>query len=332
MEDVFRHDARELFVSYASRCTEKEWLGNIVFQVIQSDEYGVRDALIDSASEYLPDDVLRSLVQRLQDRADRESEQFQKRHWLFMVESLARQLKDAPLFERTRLASCGSLSTVACIDIARVYLESGEGEAALAWLEKVPANESYLASDRDDLLLEIYGRQGNHARQAEVAWRSFRRSRSIPALDRLLEVIGQDQKGAVLVGEVATILGADRFSSADAQFLVDAERIADAETYLLNRAAKLDGDFYGSLLPLAQAMENAGRQVCATLLYRALLDSILRRGQTRTYDHGVRYLRKLDSLSLSVSEWGGIAPHASYKDDIRRQHARKSSFWSRYQK
>jgi len=47
--DVFRYDARELFVSYASRCTDKKWLGELVFRVIQSDDYGVRDALVDCA-------------------------------------------------------------------------------------------------------------------------------------------------------------------------------------------------------------------------------------------------------------------------------------------
>lgn len=329
--DVFREEARELFVGYASRCTDKKWLGNLVFRVIQSDDYGVRDTLVDCASEYLPEPVLRSMVQRLQERAALASDEYGKRHWLNMVESLARQLKDAPLFEQTRLASWGSLSTAACVDIARVYLECDDAETALTWLAKIPATESYMANERDDLLMEIYGSLGNASAQGEVAWRSFRRFRSILSLDRLLGVIGQDQKAAVVEGEAAVILGHDGFSSGDAAFLVDAGRIDDAEVYVLDRAAQLNGDYYGALLPLAQAMEKAGRPVCATLLYRALLDSILRRGQTTSYNHGVRYLRKLDSLALSVSDWRGIASHAVYKDDIRKLHGRKSSFWSRYQ-
>ena len=38
--DMFRYDARDLFVAYASRCAEKEWLGDLVFKVIQCDDYG----------------------------------------------------------------------------------------------------------------------------------------------------------------------------------------------------------------------------------------------------------------------------------------------------
>lgn len=136
--DVFRFDARELFVLYAARCANKKWLGNLVLRLMESDSYGVRDLLIDCATEYLPEEVIREMVSRMLELADREAGEYQKRHWLHGVESLARQLKDAPLFERARLASWGTLSTAACVDIARVYLECGNELAALTWLEKIP--------------------------------------------------------------------------------------------------------------------------------------------------------------------------------------------------
>lgn len=78
----------------------------------------------------------------------------------------------------------------------------------------------------------------------------------------------------------------------------------EAEHYLLERSEQLNGDFYGNLLPLAEAMETAARHLAATVVYRALLDSILRRGQAKTYPHGVRYLKKLDRLAKSISDWG----------------------------
>ena len=88
--DVFRYEARELFVGYASRCADKEWLGNLVFRVIQSDDYGVRDVLIDCALDYLSEPVMRDLVARFQEPAGREPDEFRKRHWLRLVEALAR--------------------------------------------------------------------------------------------------------------------------------------------------------------------------------------------------------------------------------------------------
>jgi len=66
-------------------------------------------------------------------------------------------------------------------------------------------------------------------------------------------------------------------------------------------------------------------------LVRQILDSILRRGRTNTYSHGVRYLKKLDRLSGSISDWRGFEDHRAYLEDLRRQHGRKSSFWGRYE-
>lgn len=328
--DVFRHDARELFVSYASRCNEKEWLGELVLRVNLDDDYGVRDALIDCATDYLPESVVRVMVGRLQDLASRESDEYRKRHWLHLVESLARQIKDAPLFEQTRLASWGSLSTAACLDIGRVYLESGDAQTALTWLEKIPATESFMVEERDQLLLAIHGLLENAAWQADVAWRIFRRHRSAASLTRLLDVIGHDQGNGVLADEVTTILAEEKLSAVDAAFLVEIERPDEAATYLLKHADQLNGDYYGELLPLAEAMEKSGRNLCAAVIYRALLDSILRRAQTKTYAHGVRYLRKLDLLSNSISDWRNIESHAAYKGTLQQHHGRKSSFWSRY--
>lgn len=331
--DVFRHDARELFVGYASRCDDdddKEWLGELVFKVNRIDDYGVRDTLIVCASDYLPEPVLRTLVDRFQKEAGKGSEEYAKRHWLRLVESLARQLKDAPLFERTRIASWGSLSTAACVDIARVYLESGDGHTALTWLEKVPDTENFMAAERDALLLEVFGRMGDAARQADTAWRIFRRSRSLPALERLLAILGSGQKDAVEGGEIATILAGKNLSLTDAAFLVAIERLDEAETYLLKHAGQLNGDNYSQLLPLAETLEKDGRHLCASLLYRALLDSILRRAQTKIYPHGVRYLKKLDRLAGAVSDWRTIDTHLDYKAGLQLQHGRKSSFWSRY--
>lgn len=328
--DVFRHDACELFVSYARRCDDKRLLGDLLYKVSRADDYGIRDTLVACAAEYLPETVLRSLVARFQKQAAGQDDEYAKRHWLHLVELLARQLKDAPLFEQTRIAAWGGESTASCIDIARVYLESGDAPTALAWLEKIPESESFMAVERDELLLEVYGRLGNVTRQTGVAWRIFRRSRSLPALERLLTVIGPDQQAAVLEGEAAAIMAGGRFSSADAAFLLAIGRSAETEDYLFRHVEQIDGGQYNWLVPLAEALEKNGRYPGASLLYRALLDSILLRAQTKTYGHGARYLRKLDRLAAQVTDWRTLDPHSVYRERLIQDHRRKSSFWARF--
>ena len=274
---------------------------------------------------------MRVMVSHMLELADREAGEYQKRHWLHGVESLARQFKDPALFERARLASWDTLSTAACVDIARVYLECDLAETTLAWLEKVK-NESYLLSERDCLLLEIYGRLGDTSRQADTAWRMFRRSRSASSLSQLLGVIGHDKREDVVTAETKALLDDSGFSAADAAFLVGSGEIDAAEAYLLQSSHLLNGDHYGGLLPLAEAMEKESRYLAASVIYRSLLDSILRRAQSRIYHHGVNYLRKLDLLARCISEWCSVATHDVYLLELRSDHGRKSSFWSQYGK
>ena len=329
--DVFRYDAKELFVDYASRCNDKEKIADIILKVNQKDNYGIRDTLIDCASECLPEDVIRTMIITLQKWADKEKDEYGKRHHLMLIESLARQIKDAKLFEKTRIASWGKLSTAALIDIGRVYLESGDVETAHSWLRKIPADETYQAYERDKLLEEIYHKQGDSEKLTELLYQKFRSHHSTDTLQALLDVIGYNKRDEVVADEVEQILKADRLRESDAEFLIAIGKMDEAEDYLLKRAEQLDGNHYGSLLSLAEAMESDNRDLVTTLMYRSLLMSILERGYTKAYPHGIRYLKKLDKLAAGVADWKEFNNHEAFKEQIIQAHGRKRSFWSKYE-
>lgn len=330
--DVFHSEAKELFVDYASKCTDKQWVSNLVFDLNRDNGYGVRDILVDCAADYLPESTIRDLIKKFQTAAGKETVEYRKRDCLMCVESLAKQIKDAPLFEKTRIASWGKLNTAAFLDIGRVYLDCGDTETALSCLQRVPAEESFQADERDQLLLEIYGKMGDTKEQTDIARRIFKRHRSTNALANLLEIIGQDQKDAVIKDEVTDILKDTSLSHSDALFLIEAGYLDAAETYILQRSDQINGDFYNGLIPMTEAMEAACRWLCTSIIFRALLDSILRRGQTKTYSHGVRYLKQLDRIAELISDWQGFQNHTSYMKNLRQKHGRKRSFWSQYEK
>jgi hypothetical protein len=244
---------------------------------------------------------------------------------------LARQIKDAKLFEKTRIASWGKLSTAALIDISRVYLESGDIETAHAWLKKIQEGETFQAYERDKLLEEIYHKQGDSEKLTELLYQNFRSYPTTDTLQALLDVIGYDKRDDVINTEVAQILKSDRLRESDAEFLISIGKIEEAEQYLLGLADQLDGNHYGSLLSLAEAMEAENRNLAASLMYRSLLISILERGYTKAYPHGIRYLKKLDRLSATVSDWKEFNHHEAFKAQIIEDHGRKRSFWSKYE-
>lgn len=328
--DVFRYDAKELFVDYAKRCEEKGKIADIILKVNKKDNYGIRDTLIDCAGECLPDEIIRTMIATLQKWADKEKDEYGKRHHLRSIESLARQIKDAELFEKTRIASWGKLSTAALIDIARVYLESGDVKTAHSWLKKIPEGETFQAYERDKLLEEIYQKQGDSAKLTELLYQKFRSYHSTDTLHALLDVIGHDKRDEVITDEVVQILGNSTLRESDAEFLIAIGKMDETEAYLLKRADQLEGNHHGSLLSLAETMESENRNLAASMIYRSLLLSILERGYTKAYPHGIRYLKKLDKLATIISDWKEFNHHEAFKGRIYQDHGRKHSFWSKY--
>lgn len=76
-------------------------------------------------------------------------------------------------------------------------------------------------------------------------------------------------------------------------------------------------------------MEAENRHLVASLMYRSLLISILERGYTKAYPHGIRYLKKLDKLATSVTDWKEFNHHEAFKGQLIEAHGRKRSFWSK---
>jgi len=327
--DFFRYSAGVLFVEYAERIDDKDCLCNLLFDLYEEDNYGVRAILLDEAHHYLDEEALRKLVDRMWERCEKEEDEYKRHHWTSGIASIARQVKDPVLFEAAYKKSWPVLHNKALLDIAAVYLEAGEPEAALDRVQRIESIEMHRAGERDQLLLSIYKELGDDGKITETAWRIFRRERGGLALERLLEVIGDEKRKTVIDGETEAIMASDRFSYSDASFLVQVGRLEAAEAYLLSHYDSLDGDVYFILKPLAEALEDE-RPLGATVLYRALLDSILSRAVSKYYNHGVRYLKKLDQLEIRIDDWKDLPSHDEYKADIQVTHGRKRSFWSKY--
>ncbi len=328
--DVYRINAKDLFVEYAALCEDKEKVASTIFELSQNDDYGVRDTLIDCAVECLPEAIIRSMIVKIQELIKCEEDGYRKRHNLILIESLARQIKDAELFKKTRIASWGKLSTGAFNDIARVYFESGDMQTALSWLKKIAKNETFQKHETEQLLIDIYVELGDEKKLAELLYKKFSSYHSIETLQELLNIIGADKKDEVVSKEVAAIIANDQLSLVDTEFLISIWKIDEAEKYLLKRSDQLNGDYYTGLLPLANAMELEGRNLAASIIYRSLLSSILERGYIKAYPHGIRYLKKLDKLAVFIPDWNNFGDHKEFKDHIYKTHSRKRSFWSKY--
>ena len=330
--DVFRYDAKELFVEFASKCAHKKKIAELLLEILERDGYGVRDSLLDSAVEYLPESTIRFMITILQKRSCDANDEYRKRYHLRLVESLARQIKDAKLFEETRIASWEKLSSTAILDIATVYFESEDIVAAQEWIKQIPDNEVHNAHDRDELLLEIYKKQGDSESLKKLLFQKFKEHPSSHTLEPFLDEIGHEQRESVIDAEVKVILKNKLFSYSNADFLIHVGKVDQAEAYLLNKIDQIDGEFYNFLLPLAKSMEEDNRYFMASLIYRSLLMSILGRAYTKSYTHGVSYLKKLDKFEGLVLDWRNFPSHENFKNVVLQTHGRKKSFWAKNEK
>ena len=112
---------------------------------------------------------------------------------------------------------------------------------------------------------------------------------------------------------------------------LDWPRLDLAARHVLDRSGRWDGRHYGALAPAAEALATDYPDA-ATILYRALLDDILKRAQSSAYAHAAAYLAQLDSLAPRLTSAAVLPDHAAYRAALANAHARKPAFWAQVRK
>ncbi|CAA7615632.1 conserved hypothetical protein [Magnetospirillum sp. LM-5] len=100
-----------------------------------------------------------------------------------------------------------------------------------------------------------------------------------------------------------------------------------AAAMVLRRAGDVDGDRY-EVLPQAAKALSARHPLAATVLHRALIDFALTRNRTGRYKHAARHLLECSSLSSAIDDFAVFEAHDAYVTRLKREHGKKSSFWS----
>ena len=323
-------EAAEMFVGYAQACADKSAVMDAVIDLCREDDYGLRFAVIERTQEWLPPELMSSFAQRWYQLGEQGAEDSESSQCFSVVQSLAEQLKDADLFAAAYRAKWGELSTAAKVDIARIYVRREEPDAALTWLSKIADEETFLGLERQQLLIDIYRLQGQGERLVELLEHRLREHRSIERLEELLTEIGSDRRQEIVAREVQSILSSGQWVEMNLDFLIEVKAFAEAEAYVIAHQEELDGGGYYVLVPAAQALSAAGGYVAATLIYRALLISILDRGFSRAYHHAVDYASQLEGMANAIAGHETIIDHDQFIALLRDKHGRKRSFWHQY--
>ena len=324
---VFLVEATDCFVWFSKKCERKEFVAQQLIELVLDDQYGVRDELIDHAADFLPEQWLRWLVEQLQPGSEESDWNATQRN--FLLQSLARQLKDTQLFEEVTLQR--ELSFTSYLSIAQVYLENGNALQAQGWIERAnlefPSGHNFRPYDYQTIRREIYRQLGDKEGEGRLAWEIFRSNRSVERLAELLQTLGEEQREEVITAETAQILASSQHNliGSDASFLLQLGNFDAAEQYLMKRIALLNKIDYITLTEWV--VQFAQSPLLASMIYRELLNGILKRGYTKAYHYGVDYWIQLQQLNPQVLAWDPYLTHQQYQLLVRQEHGRKHSFW-----
>lgn len=232
------------------------------------------------------------------------------------------------------------------IGIAAKLLEAGRAEEALVWIrkEKTGGLRYMRYEDLADGIASIdpfeTGRVSTEAKILEalddknaaqaLRWKCFKETLDEEILKEYVAALGDFEEFEALDKAFAHIMQSkDRHRALF--FLIKWPRLDLASELVVREYSAWDGGQYYFLPDVASALEHE-HPLAASILYRALLNDILARARSKAYGHAARHLAKLNRLSGEISPEAfpaGMDNHQDYCDALRKNHGRKTAFWSR---
>ena len=324
-----------LWLRAAARAPEPPggWVERLT-RLARADEYGARAELLGSAGLLLDESQLRGLVGHYQAMMTRTIAEGSGRGELpievFQISGtlslLAGALRDPDVHVRAVLSYSPTPNEVQRHRFVREYLEADRPADALEWLS---GHWGHLEDSRRSLLADALGRLGRREESAALRYEILERTLSVHDLQRWLEDLPETAHADARERARKLAIDDDRDPIAAARLLLEIGEPLLAESRLVASTGRIDGNDYGRLVPLAEALGEHGLSRGEALVYRALLQAILDRAYTRAYGHAARYWRRLSEIADSGVELLPLTPHDDFAAQIRQRHGRKIAFWTR---
>ncbi len=323
-----------LWLKAASRCESpaNAWPDRIT-TMVEADQYGAREELLRRSDLLLSEDALRGLVSscqaQLDDALGHPTAAPERVNWLASRAStalvlLSEALRDPEVLVRATLSRSPSPNPVQKSNLAEAFLKYGRPEGALAWLEGPWA---HLESTRQHLHAQALAALGRTDEAAVVRRRIFEASLAVWDLHAWLDLLPPREQ-VPAIERARELAAAHADPTVVALLLMDIGDDTVAEAALTRDPAAIQGRDYGTLVPLAEALERKGLWAGAAVVYRALLVGILDRAYAPAYRHAARYWARLAALAPKFAGPKLLESSEEFEARIRAQHKRKSSFWA----
>jgi hypothetical protein len=212
-------------------------------------------------------------------------------------------------------------------EIAARLLAADRAEDALGFIERAEVdNGRWVPREWQDTRLEVLEALDRKDEAQAFRWACFERTllsaylrdflKRLPDFDDM-EAEERAMAYAVAYPEPLSAL----------HFLICWPALSRAAQVVQHRFDELDGDRYEILTPAAEAL-SARYPLAATLALRSMINFTLNAGKSSRYQHAARHLAECDALASQIVDFETVEPHVSYVARLKRDHGRKSGFWS----
>ena len=350
------HEACQNIGDVAQRAnTNPTALADQVFDALTRNDYGQFDRLIHVLSPVLGQAGLQHLKRRMVDLSNRPVQKPAEKDrmkigWSSSGPIYADEMAESSRVSTVRLALMNIADALGDVDgfieqydarargmpkiaaeIAQRLLSAGRLEEA--W-QAIEAAEPRQRSSRwdwpdfawEDARIDVLEALGRTEDAQAARWNCFERSLSAVHLRGYLKRLPDfdaddaERKALDYAQRSSNLLQA-------LSFLVAWPALDRAANLVLERAVEVDGDHYEVLTPAAEALA-AKHPLAATMVLRAMINFSLKNSRSSRYKHAARHLLDCSGLSSTIKDYRSFEPHDVYEARLRREHGRKSSFWS----
>ncbi len=316
-----------LFATIAKKLENPNYARELFFRLIACTDYGTRDLLFDCANQILSPAVVKHVIEVWLARLEQlDTEE----RWGLSIRlgQLAKSIGDSLLYERIRMEGRDPREyLLVAFDVARCHLECGNPEEALVMLS-FEGIEGRFMSERNELLAKAYEALGREDKLREVFLKEFHNTGYSNKATRLIEMAPEVEKQSLRAELDQFVLKSALDPTRQAGYFVEMGDLNTAEQVIVSNHSAFNGDFYDTLLQLAEPLKE-NHPLAASVLYRATMESVLNRAISKYYPHAVRYYKYLKKLNPRIKDWKGIEDHLTYWRTIETKHERKSAFWRR---
>lgn len=322
--DAYRRACRLLGVASTAAGKPKE-AETIFLALMESTALGTRDPLLEEIAHILSEEALQNLIAEWRLRLPFE-DFYSPGGVALRLAVIAQSILDPELYEEVMLRGrpIDEFPLIA-LSLARIYLARGDPAMALNVVPSERVRAGYY--EWTQLLIGIHRALGHTAEVAEFHWSDFARSASADHALTYLAAIPESEQPQARERIRQTVLQGQYTPLQKALYFAEMGDPATAADLVETASVPFDGDIYPPIQDLLELLED-DFPLAATILYRALLESILQRSQWRQYRYAVHYAERLTELVPSISDWKTIRPHADYWSWIRLTHPQKRKFWA----